>query len=269
MADDRLQPTPSQLETATNQARTYWRWLTEKAITCLQNGTALGPIFPRDMLCRVPAIPATQLSVYEVACSDSPTKALLTGESSTMRVAEAGQCDVGEAMKEIRGALLIGVQSSSACTLSGTSFRPWRATGSGDQRQPNYIAILSLAWSYILCTRLVETQQQDSAEVTYTDSTASWNRPAPTDRNAPRIEIDIGRVNRRVARWWAAILAPNLGWRAIVTNMKNEVYLAPWSISLQGKQEFRVVWQDDGPLAQNSATSLPPTSQDALKENPR
>lgn len=266
--EDRLQPTPSQLDIATNEARAYWYSLAEEAIALLRDGTALGSILPQDMLCKVPALPATQVAIYEVVLSDSATKAILTAASSTMRVAEADECDVRDTTKEIRAALLIGIQSPIACNLSGSCFRQWQATGSENQKTPNFTGILSLAWAYILSTNLIERQQQKGAEIIYTNSTASWRHHDVMDRNAedaPSIEIDIGKVDENAARWWAAVLAPNQGWKAIVTKKNGEVYLSPWSLSLEGEPGFSVVWQDTSTFNLGSAACSPPSSQTALR----
>lgn len=261
---DRLQPTPSQLDIATNEARAYWHSFADESIALLKDGTALRSILPQDMLCRVPALPATQVAIYEVVLADSATKAILTAASSTMRVAKADKCNIHETTKEIRAALLIGIQSPIACNLSGTCFRQWRETISEDQRTPNFTGILSLAWAYILSAHLIETQQQKGAEVIYTNSIASWQHHDVMERNAEdalSIEIDIGKVDENAARWWAAILAPKQGWKAIVTKKSGDVYLSPWSLSLEGEPGFSVVWQDIRSLTPGSAACSPPSSQ--------
>lgn len=185
-----------------------------------------------------------------------------------MRVSEADKCNARDTTKKIRAALFIGIQYPIACSLSGTCFRQWKATGSEDPKTPNFTGILSIAWAYILSTHLIETQQQKGAGVIYTNSTACSQHGDVMDRNAnaaPSIEIDIGKVDENAGRWWAAILAPNHGWKAIVTKTKGEVYLSPWSLTLEGEPGFSIGWQDTATLDPGSAACSPPSSQTALR----
>lgn len=130
-----------------------------------------------------------------------------------------------------------------------------------------FTGILSLAWAYILSSRLIELQQQPGAEVLYTGSTASGLHHDLMNHKAEdvtAVEIDIGEVDESTARWWAAILAPRQGWKTSVLKKEDEVYLSPWSLSLDKGPEFTVVWQDVGSHAPASAIS-PPSSQTALR----
>jgi len=62
------------------------------------------------------------------------------------------------------------IEAPTKMTLGGTSFRTWHEFEDDDQ--PNFLAILVLAWSYILTARLVELQGQDGSRVHYTRSAA-------------------------------------------------------------------------------------------------
>ncbi|KAJ5591482.1 uncharacterized protein N7459_001851 [Penicillium hispanicum] len=267
--DDRLQPTPTQLDIAVTEAREYWYSLADEAIALLGDGTALGlASLPQDMLCRVPALPATQLAISEIAYSDSATKAIVTTASSTLRVVDTDKCNIRDTEKVPRAALLMGIQSPISCHLSRTSFRPWRASWKEDQNKPNFTGILALAWAYVLSTRLVEMLQQEGAEIIYTNSSASYHHDDVKVRsmeNSPSIEINIGKTDENAARWWAAILAPNQGWKAIFTQRNGDVYLAPWSVSLEKGPAFNVVWQSISSLVTGSAAYSPPSSQTALR----
>lgn len=141
-AEDALQPTPQQLDAATNEARTYWCSLAEEAITHLKHGLALESLCPQEILCKVPAIPDTQLATHEVVLAESPIKELWPGASSTIRVIETGTCDTGQTTKETQAGLLMGVQSPIACNFlsGGASFLSSRNPRSRDSKAPNYIA---------------------------------------------------------------------------------------------------------------------------------
>ncbi|KAJ5215757.1 uncharacterized protein N7498_002164 [Penicillium cinerascens] len=267
-SEDRLQLPPSQLHIATDEARKYWYALADEAIAHLGNDGPFETILPQDILGKVPALPASQLALYEVLISDSSTKAILTAASSTMRPTETERCNAHDTTKEVQAALLMGIQSPIACHLTGKCFEQFRVNGRDSRKPPNLTGILSLAWAYILSSRLVELQPQDGAEVSYTSSTACWQHHDVTDRKtegATSIEIDIGKVDESTARWWAAILAPKQGWRASILKKEGEVYYAPWSLSLDESPDFSVVWQDVGSRNLASAVCYPPSSPAALR----
>jgi hypothetical protein len=209
--EDGLQPLPSQLDLATNEARKYWYSLADEAMARLGNDNLLEATLPQDILCKVPAFPASQLALYEVLLSESDTKAILTAVSSTMRPTETERCNARNTTKEVQSALLVGIQSPITCHLTGACFEQFGVNGSDGRKLPNFTGILSLAWAYILSSRLVELQQQYGAEVSYTGSSASWQRYDLVDHkmeDVTAIKIDIGEVDESTARWWAAILAP-------------------------------------------------------------
>jgi hypothetical protein len=265
--EDGLQPLPSQLNLATNEARKYWYSLADEAMACLGNDNLLEATLPQDILCKVPALPASQLALYEVLVSESGTKAILTAASSTMRPTETERCNARNTTKEVQSALLVGIQSPIACHLTGACFEQFGVNGSDGRKLPNFTGILSLAWAYILSSRLVELQQQHGAEVSYTGSSASWQRHDLMDHkmeDVTAIEIEIGEVDESTARWWAAILAPRQGWKTYIFKKKGEAYFSPWSLSLDKGPEFRVIWQNVDSHASVSAIS-PPSSQTALR----
>ncbi|KAJ5558982.1 hypothetical protein N7461_002954 [Penicillium sp. DV-2018c] len=268
--NETLQPTHVQLDIATNQARTYWHQLAEEVIADHEDGVLLGSGVLRNLLCRVPCIPPQPLAVNEVLSSNTTTKSVLAAASSTMRVVEPGGCEVGGKSKEHRATLLIGIQTPTACRFSGDTFGQWRTTGTAKPKSSNYIAILSLAWSYILSARLLELQNQDGAELVYTNSTANPRGINVVDIDESKrsdsqvIEIDIGDVDINVARWWMAILAPNQGWKAVFTKRNDDVYMAPWSTDLGGQALFGILWPAIGASAPDFVECFPLSSQEAL-----
>ncbi|KAN0076313.1 hypothetical protein V8E54_006455 [Elaphomyces granulatus] len=55
--------------------------------------------------------------------------------------------------------------------------------------------------------------------------------------------IDIGCVSSDVARWWAAILAPNRGWKTVISQQEDGDYFSPWSTSLQDSPSLYIKWE--------------------------
>ncbi|KAL2815145.1 hypothetical protein BJX63DRAFT_420503 [Aspergillus granulosus] len=258
-----LQRTPVELDAAKKEAQSYWFRLADEAIASLKDG--ISPIIPQNMLCKVPAVPMAQLHTKEINMG-ATRKALLNLSKSTMLVVNEGKCDVEFPKKEIHSPLLLGVQQPPVtCRVSGTGFQQWQVTGDDSHKGRTYLGVLSLAWAYILSTRLVEMQQKQGSEVTYTRSTATlrdYSERSQNPRSAQSPEIEIGTVDRISARWWTAILAPDQGWRAVVMQRNGEAYLAPWSVSLECGPDVSVIWPGDSPTIGDACS--PPTSQVAL-----
>ena len=211
---DRLQPSQQQLDLALAFARTYWHVLANQAKADLSQGVS--NVSTRCLLRNVPPIPAEPVCTYNL--SSYHTKALAMKTSSTWRVFAGAKCDVDGKQKEIKSNLWIGLQNPTKVELSGECFQQWPPQGL-HVNTPNYLAILALAWSYILSARMVELQGEMGAEVLYTKSVSaglgrSSETVSPSDQ---AITFDIGRAKTVHARWWAAILAPHQGWQAIVS----------------------------------------------------
>ncbi|KAJ5642251.1 hypothetical protein N7490_006251 [Penicillium lividum] len=260
--EDGLQLPSSQLDLATNEARNYWYSLADDARARLHNVNLLDTVSPQYILCKVPAFPASQLALQEVLLSESGSKAILAVASSTMRPTETEKCNTQGTTKEVQSALLIGIQSPISCHFTGTCFEQFGVQGGDGRKLPNFTGIISLAWAYILSSRLVELQQQQGADVSYTSSTAFWQHHDMEDVTA--IEIEIGEVDESTARWWAAILAPRQGWKTFLLKKEGEAYYSPWSLSLDKGPDFKVVWHDNGIHAPISAVS-PPSSETAMR----
>ncbi|KAJ5917497.1 hypothetical protein N7466_011051 [Penicillium verhagenii] len=261
--EDELQLSSPQLGLATNEARNYWYSLADDARAHLHNVNLLEMVSPQDILCKVPAFPASPLALQEVLLSESGSKAIIAMASSTMRPTETDKCNTRDTTKEVQSALLVGIQSPISCHFTGTCFEQKFGVQGGDGRKlPNFTGIISLAWAYILSSRLVESQQQQGADISYTSSTAIWQHHDIEDMTA--VEIEIGEVDESTARWWAAILAPRQGWRTFLLKKEDEAYYSPWSLSLDKGPEFRVVWHDNRTHCPISAVS-PPSSQTAMR----
>ncbi|KAF1955287.1 hypothetical protein CC80DRAFT_447668 [Byssothecium circinans] len=116
-------------------------------------------------------------------------------------------------------------------------------------RNENYVAVLILAWAYILSARWTEIMP-GPCSLRYTDCQAKYRDAATShenDQNA--INIDIGNANPEEARWWAAVLALGQGWQATMT-LEQHSFSSPWSIRLQPGLEFslsRVINESPSP----------------------
>ena len=112
-------------------------------------------------------------------------------------------------------------------TLNGPSFRKWIEFEGDDQ--PNLLAIVALAWSYILSARLVKLQGRDGSMIFCTETTAPL---CGGDERLYCFSVDVGNVDPRKVRWFAAILAPGSGFQ--VTSHQEDGYShhTQWALSL-------------------------------------
>ncbi|KAJ5737727.1 uncharacterized protein N7483_002852 [Penicillium malachiteum] len=237
---DRLQPSASAFELAIKHARKYWFTLADDAITRLES----------SIICKVPALPISRLVLNEVIISESGSKAIFTMASSTFRPTKTEHDSTDSTTRNAKSAFFgkLGLYEKE------------------DREVSNLTGIVSLAWAYILSSCLVELQNQNGAKISYTKSTANGQHHDGHHRtkDGTGIQVDIGEVDMSTARRWAAILAPERGWKAAVNEQSGEVYFSPWSVSLDNAPEFSIVWQDIGFHHSVSVTD-PPSSKTALK----
>ena len=84
---------------------------------------------------------------------------------------------------------------------------------------------MALAWSYILSARLIELQGRDGSKIIYTETTAPLYG---VDEGLYGFSVDVGTVDPRKLRWFAAILAPGSGFRV----EDGCSHHSPWALSL-------------------------------------
>lgn len=246
-------------------ARVYWSRLTEKALSYYRRGLLPQHVDPFNMLGRVPTVPNEPGSRRILTLDESSaTSTLFLEAHSILGFASNEGCTVGDNIKTIPALLQLGIQSPTPVDWNGTSFRQWVGI-EGENTTRNYISILALGWSYILSVRLLEMQGQGGAEIAYTQSIATGYKREVGDRIAAGITVDIGDVDEDAARWWAAILAPGQGWKAIVSRNDDVVYLSPWSVCVEDEQRFDIAWGGTSSPSHDSVVSTPPSSNDAFE----
>jgi hypothetical protein len=52
--------------------------------------------------------------------------------------------------------------------------------------------------------------------------------------------VDIGEVDWHVSVWWASILAPGEGWRAVVKRLDCEEFISPWSVAHSCNESYAI-----------------------------
>ena len=158
--DSLLQPTRAELKALYSKASWYWSREAHAAIREVKNGLNLKSFEIRNMLGRVPPIP--DRCRYGLL-----TTALL---ASTWRVTGSKDCEISEKAIQIPPVQLrLLISTPTNMTLTGQSSRKWVEFEGDDQ--PNLLAVLALAWSYILSARLMELQGRDGSKIIYTETT--------------------------------------------------------------------------------------------------
>ncbi|KAH7248189.1 hypothetical protein B0J15DRAFT_562299 [Fusarium solani] len=120
----------------------------------------------------------------------------------------------------------------------------------------DYLAILILAWTYILSARWTEIMP-GSCTLAYTENQATYHDDMARckDEQSP-ISIHIGNASSEEARWWAAVLAPGQGWQAHM-KLEQNTSISPWSIHFQPSPVFVLLHTtDDLPSSHPAASFL-------------
>ncbi|PVH85786.1 hypothetical protein DL98DRAFT_605441 [Cadophora sp. DSE1049] len=278
-ADDGLRP--SKVDVQRIYSQSSQRWSSHVRKSYLQSGFLEESFRLRNMLGKVLSYLGHGLAAFGEQSKepefDLHTKKLSNGLSvlfvngeSLWSVGE-GHCDLKE--KTIPSQLLLGVQKSVPCSFSGDDrFINWPEFHEPHKSPPRYgncLAILAFAWLYILSARWVEIQQipgtlaaQSNDHIVYSCHQAAWRDDASASL-PDTINIDLGDVSNDAARWWAAILAKDEGWRAEIKRNQS-VYRSPWSTtSISAGHHFRFRRTTPSPSSFDSV-SLPPSSDIAL-----
>ncbi|KAL6410070.1 hypothetical protein AUP68_06480 [Ilyonectria robusta] len=108
----------------------------------------------------------------------------------------------------------------------------------------DYLAILILAWTYVLSARWTEIMPE-SCTPAYTKNQATYHDGMTRCKDKQSlISIHIGNASPEEARWWAAVLAPGQGWEARM-KLEQSTSLSPWSIHLQPNPGFVLLHTTD------------------------
>jgi hypothetical protein len=170
-----------------------------------------------------------------------------------------GTCDVGP--RTIPLQLLLAVPDSLKVQFSDCApLAEWPGIqGLSGNDEGNYIALLFLAWAYILSARWAELLEHSSRHDCRKGYIARRSQPATALPKQDNIGFDIGYdVNGDEARWWKAISSSGHGWK-ITVDYDCRTYLSPWSVSVSDTQYL-------GPTGISlNADAEPPSSHVALE----
>ncbi|KAK3897360.1 hypothetical protein C8A05DRAFT_47993 [Staphylotrichum tortipilum] len=102
----------------------------------------------------------------------------------------------------------------------------------------NHVAILTLAWAFVLSTRWAEAltgheRGERRASISYTGGRAPWRQPGELGDGGrdDEIVVDLGPAEEPAIAWWSVVLAPGQPW-TVGIRRGDDMHLAPWSTSL-------------------------------------
>ena len=120
----------------------------------------------------------------------------------------------------------------------------------------NYIAVLFLAWAYILSARwfeLLSRSLEHRCMIIFKKETSRCEPPL----SHTTVQVDIGDdASDDEVHWWTALLSAYEGW-GIATVYNGRTYVSPWAVAISGTTVLRTK------LPPN-AESQPPSSDRAL-----
>ncbi|AEO57297.1 hypothetical protein MYCTH_2303275 [Thermothelomyces thermophilus ATCC 42464] len=159
----------------------------------------------------------------------------------------------------------INVASRNPIPLSigTTPEREMRVASWFERGDQNYLAVLMLAWAYILSARWAEIMPGGTSLV-YTSCKAddyAQDVPVTVPPDNLSVAVDIRDAGPDEARWWAAVLAPDQGWQATML-LDQDTFFAPWSVRLQPGCRFVLLTLS---TIRSHSAAVAPSSSEALR----
>ncbi|RAH75386.1 uncharacterized protein BO66DRAFT_416678 [Aspergillus aculeatinus CBS 121060] len=157
--------------------------------------------------------------------------------------------------KAMPARLVVGVQSSLAVHLSDSApLAAWPGTqDQPDQDEGSYLAVLFLAWAYILSARWAEIMARVSG---------SSIRRAPHDHYPAAIELGYN-TDADETNWGRSILSGTSGRSPRTAEYNHRPYLSPWSVNLT--KTSRIAITDHQPRVPKPTQPPPPSSHTTLE----
>ncbi|KAE8402793.1 hypothetical protein BDV37DRAFT_272647 [Aspergillus pseudonomiae] len=233
--DDAVQPTKETFDRVLRESYALW-----SSYVDLEGSTSL-PIQCIDlkgMLGQTPSFLGHGL-IFEnepapFKCTESSGGLYVNGHS-TWKTSN-GDCQLGP--KEIHPKLLLATPTAMNVELSDSApFAEWPGVQSLEEYdEGNYIAVLFLAWAYILSARWSELLSK-SPEHRCMIALKEEDPRCEVPLSHSRIEVDIGvDASDDEVHWWNVILSVYEGW-SITTVYNGRTYVSPWASSSAKRQQ--------------------------------
>ncbi|RAH47587.1 uncharacterized protein BO95DRAFT_451757 [Aspergillus brunneoviolaceus CBS 621.78] len=127
--------------------------------------------------------------------------------------------------------------------------------GAPGQDEGNHIAVLFLAWAYILSARWAEIMERvPGCTVPFSPSDEHPSDGHPHDHFTAAIELGY-QTDADETTWWRSILSGSSGTSPRTAEYNHRPYLSPWSVNLA--KPSRIAITDHQPRPSTSHSSLP------------
>ncbi|KAF4999066.1 hypothetical protein FDECE_11625 [Fusarium decemcellulare] len=165
-------------------------------------------------------------------------------------ISSEGHCDIPAFEQTFR--LVVSTGKPTSIILennSDLSLHKWFGKDDG------HVVVLTLAWAYALSARWAEMIPR-ACPIEYTTNQAAWvsrSLSHEAANNAESMVVDLRNMTGEALRWWAAVLAPEEGWKAIIPHERWKL-LSPWSITKEFKNANILLTSSSSPLSCHSST---------------
>ncbi|KAM0195077.1 hypothetical protein ACHAPI_006623 [Fusarium lateritium] len=250
--DDPLIPKQLDVRRVFNNGRHTWQQLVSNALA-LPRGTFPSGLDPSIMLQDMPPLPESVPAQGVLA--GAPTWLVPDPEPNTRDGADFDLNNVTGTTKYFR----LAYPSPMECLITSdpSACHYGNPTGTADaSNAPQGLAILTLCWSYILSTRLLQLQKR---KIHFTDSCL---RPVPINTvgnltpNQILVHLPTG-TSLRLVHWLCAILAARSGWAPDVQGA-----CTPWDAQFTDDVQFVVA---TGKQVSIDTDAEPPTPTEATE----
>ena len=235
-------------------------------VECVRLRNILGPT-PSYLADRLVDFEPTRLKLERRLAQGNAFELFISGTS----LWRTSKCEQDTGVRTLHHEILLGTQRATPCELAPDRLSEWPGVQSSESAEEgNYLAILAFAWAYLLSARWLEIQEKSAlwlcpertGGIDYCQGQAEWLLKSDNvQASAEGIEVNLGHVDDRAARWWAAILTGGEGYKA-TSVLDGHRYCSPWSVRLSTSKRF-LLRKSDGRTPQPSSDS-PPSYDQAL-----
>lgn len=251
--EDAIEPTITRLKHVFYHSSEVWKSLKQEAEAFPQMPACTYDL--QNILGPTPAFPCSTTDL-DLRSTQNNQRLYVTG-LSTWQVRAGEGCSLRP--KTISHDLLYGIANPTRVALSQDhSFDQWPTMRGPKREEPhspwNHVPILVLAWSYILSAMWVERQDSKTSTMQCTQ-----NQEHSSAYAYHEAIVDIGDASVECIRWWAAVLAPDGGWKATLKH-HGFTYHSPWAVRTSASIGIRL----SPSITRSGAGSRPSTATASL-----
>lgn len=249
--NDSLEPSATQASDTIHRSRQYWHSLLSHSIS--EHGLPLSCNNFDVLLHDTPAIP------HHSEVEDILERGSLYLEGFSVWGIGSTGCDIDGQQKVSRTSKIsLGIRQPLRCHVTKDVFWPG-FEGSRKSTTGNFVFAMVLGWCYVLSARHIELRRvSDADSMFYTENQAPIIIEGESVSDNSHA-IPIHSPDPAECRWWAAVLAPECGWQAVMPR-SGSVFYTPWSCHLGNDSQFKICYSN---IASNRPQISPPSSAQA------